>query len=103
VTSSLQSLYSYEKRTRLNEAIHLVGFIAFAWLAASKFASGSLGAVGLVVALALNLILGLWPIVLQRYNRLRLYRAITDACHSLRTLDELLSFYGIDVKPTNAT
>ncbi len=76
VTSSLQSLCRYEKRTRLNESIHLVGFITFAGLAVSKFASGSLRTLGLVVALALNLILGLWPVVLQRYNRVRLYRAI---------------------------
>ena len=58
-----------------NESIHLVGFIGFTVLAAIKFAPGSLTALGLAVALGLNLILGLWPVVLQRYNRLRLYRA----------------------------
>ena len=76
VTSSLQSLLQYERRTRLNELIHLIGFIGFTVLAASKFASGSLAVLGLTFALALNLIFGLWPVVLQRYNRLRLYRAI---------------------------
>ena len=76
VTSSLQSLLQYERRTRLNESIHLIGFIGFTVLAASKFASGSLTVPGLSFALALNLIFGLWPVVLQRYNRLRLYRAI---------------------------
>jgi hypothetical protein len=76
VTSSLQSLCRYERLTRLNESIHLIGFMGFTAIAASKFASGSLMAVGLTVALVLNLILGLWPVVLQRYNRLRLYRAI---------------------------
>jgi Glycosyl-4,4'-diaponeurosporenoate acyltransferase len=76
VTSSLPSLCSYERRTRLNESIHLSGFMGFPVLAASKFASGSLTAFGLTVALIVNLILGLWPVVLQRYNRLRLYRAI---------------------------
>jgi hypothetical protein len=77
VTSTLQSLCRYERKTRLNESIHLCGFIGFTVLAASKFAAGSLTAFGLTVALALNLILGLWPVVLQRYNRLRLYRAIS--------------------------
>jgi hypothetical protein len=77
VTSSLQSLRSYKKRTRLNESFHVVGFIAFAVLAASRFASGSLTALGLAIALALDVILGLWPVVLQRYNRLRLCRAIS--------------------------
>src|SRR5216684_8469797 len=76
VTSNLQSLCRYERRTRLNESIHLIGFIGFTVLAASKFASGSLTVPGLSFALALNLIFGLWPVVLQRYNRLRLYRAI---------------------------
>ena len=76
VTSSLHSLWQYERRTRLNELIHLIGFIGFTVLAASKFASGSLTVLGLTFALALNLIFGLWPVVLQRYNRLRVYRAI---------------------------
>src|SRR5580704_15486732 len=76
VTSSLQSLCRYERKTRLNESIHLIGFVGFTAPAASKFASGSLTAFGLTVALIVNLILGLWPVVLQRYNRLRLYRAI---------------------------
>ena len=69
----------------MNELIHLVGFIGFTVLIATKFASGSLGVFGLTVALALNLIFGLWPVVLQRYNRLRLYRAIdTRSCLSDR-------------------
>lgn len=76
VTSSLQSLRSYEKRTRLNESFHVVGFIAFAILAGRRFASSSLSAVGLAIALSLDVLLGLWPVVLQRYNRLRLYRVI---------------------------
>ncbi len=81
VTPSIQSLRRYEQRTRLNESIHLVGFIGFTVLAVNKFASGSLTALGLVVALGLNLFLGLWPVVLQRYNRLRLYRAIKLHSH----------------------
>lgn len=76
VTSNLQSLCTYEKRTRLNESFHVVGFIGFAALAVDRFASGSLTSLGLAVALALDVILGLWPAVLQRYNRLRLCRAI---------------------------
>jgi hypothetical protein len=76
VTSNIHSLRRYEQRTRLNESIHLIGFIGFSVLAAKKFASGSLSAFGLTVALILNLLLGLWPVVLQRYNRLRLYRVI---------------------------
>ena len=76
VTSSFESLRRYERRTRLNEAIHLIGFVGFTTLAIAKFVFGSLGAFGLTVAMTLNLMLGLWPVVLQRYNRLRLYRAM---------------------------
>jgi hypothetical protein len=75
-TSNLTSLCQLERRTRLAELIHLIGFVGFTVLAASKVATGSLTPFGFAVASALNLILGLWPAVLQRYNRLRLYRAI---------------------------
>ena len=76
VTSGLQSLCHYERRTRLNELIHLIDFVGCTVLVTSKFALGSLMVFWLTIGLALNLILGLWPVVLQRYNRLRLYRAI---------------------------
>jgi hypothetical protein len=76
VTSTLQSLCQYERKTRLNELIHLIGFIGCTVLVAGKFAGGSLTALGLTLASVLNLIFGLWPVVLQRYNRLRLYRTI---------------------------
>lgn len=79
VSSNLQSLGRYERRTRLNESMHVVGSSGVVALAAIKFALGSLTIAGLTVAIALNLIFGLWPIILQRYNRLRLYRAIDRA------------------------
>jgi hypothetical protein len=85
-TSSLRSLHQLERGTRISELIHLIGFAAFSLLAMTRFASGSLTAVGLVTALALTLIFGLWPAVLQRYNRLRLYRAI-DTSLRLRHSD----------------
>jgi hypothetical protein len=81
VTSSLRSLWQYERRTRLNESIHLIGFVGFTVLIASKFASGSLTVLGLTFALTLNLIVGLWPVVLQRYNRLRVYQAVDTRLH----------------------
>ena len=54
-TSSLRSLHQLERGTRLSEFTHLIGFLGFSLLAASKFASGSLTA-RLVIALALTLI-----------------------------------------------
>ncbi|HEX4166216.1 MAG TPA: hypothetical protein VHZ55_12150 [Bryobacteraceae bacterium] len=77
VTSSLRSLQELERGTRFSEIIHLISFGGFFLLAMSKFASGSLTAVGLAVALVLTLIFGLWPAVLRRYTKLRLYRAMT--------------------------
>ncbi|MEA2260807.1 MAG: hypothetical protein QOJ51_3632 [Acidobacteriaceae bacterium] len=65
VTSSLQSLWQYERRTRLNESIHLIGFVGFTVLIASKFASGSLTVLGFTFALVLNLTFGLWPVALN--------------------------------------
>jgi glycosyl-4,4'-diaponeurosporenoate acyltransferase len=79
VSPNLQSLCRYERRTRLNESMHVIGSSGVVALAAIKFASGSLTTAGLTAAIALNLIFGLWPIILQRYNRLRLYRAIERA------------------------
>ena len=87
VTSSLRSLRRYERRTRLNESIHVIGFIGFTILATSKFASGSLSTLELSIALGLNLMIGLWPVTLQRYNRLRLYRAMRTASPDRNTPD----------------
>lgn len=79
VRPNLQSLRRYERKTRLNESMHVIGSSGVLVFAGIKFASGSLTTVGLTLAIALNLTFGLWPIILQRYNRLRLYRAIEHA------------------------
>lgn len=76
VAANLQSVCEYGRRTRLNESIHLVGFVVFAVVVVRRFPSGALTRFGFAVAIGLNLMLGLWPVVLQRYNRPRLYRAI---------------------------
>ena|SRR6266542_964066 len=75
----IDSLWSFEGRTRLTETIHLITFVGFSALAAKRFVGGSLSAFGLSFAIVLNAVLGLWPVVLQRYNRLRAYRAIESA------------------------
>ncbi len=79
VRPGLHALRQFERWTRLAEAVHLTGFAGFAALTVRQFATGALGPVGLTVAVTLNLTLGLWPVVLQRYNRLRAYRAIDAA------------------------
>lgn len=86
----VESLRRFESRTRLTETIHLITFVGFSALAVKRFAGGSLSAFGLAVAMVMNLGLGLWPVVLQRYNRLRAYRAIETALR-LRVRDEARS------------
>jgi hypothetical protein len=76
---SVESLRRFERLTRVAEAVHLIGALAGALLAARRFRDGSLSNMELASASVLNLTLGLWPVVLQRYNRLRLYRAMKKA------------------------
>jgi dihydrofolate reductase len=74
--SNLESLRGFERWTRVAELVHLVGFMGFAALAGWRFADGSLSRTWLGAALVLDLTFGLWPVALQRYNRLRVTRAI---------------------------
>jgi hypothetical protein len=73
--ANLESLRRFERWTRVAEAIHLAGFMVFAALAGWRFTHGSLSGTWLGVALVLDLAFGLWPVTLQRYNRLRVIRA----------------------------
>jgi hypothetical protein len=77
--ATLESLRSFERWTRVAEGVHIVGFMCFAALAGWRFTHGSLGGAGLGVALVLDLAFGLWPVTLQRYNRLRVIRVIETA------------------------
>jgi hypothetical protein len=69
----------FERRTRLNESVHLVGSVNGIVWAAWKYVWGSLSLIGLSVAFMLACIIGLSQVTLQGYNRLRLYRVI-DLC-----------------------
>jgi Glycosyl-4,4'-diaponeurosporenoate acyltransferase len=72
----VESLRRFERWTRIAESVHLLSFFIFTRLAVRRLSTGSLSAAGFTVAMGLNVMLGLWPVVLQRYNRLRIYRAI---------------------------
>jgi hypothetical protein len=74
--ATLESLRRFERWTRVAEAVHLAGFAGFAALAGWRFTDGSLSGTGLGAALVLDLAFGLWPVTLQRYNRLRVIRVI---------------------------
>lgn len=76
VNRDLTSLYRCEWGTRVAEAVHVLGFIGFTAVAVEQFVFGSHSMTALIIALVLSFVLGLWPVVLQRYNRVRVRRAI---------------------------
>ena len=60
----------------LYEAIHLVAFLAFLFFSIWQLASGRTTGMGFVLACVVYVLLILSPVLLQRYNRLRVYEAI---------------------------
>jgi Glycosyl-4,4'-diaponeurosporenoate acyltransferase len=85
VRPGLDALRQFERWTRVAETVHLTGFAGFAALTVRQYTAGALGPVGVTIAVTLNLTLGLWPAVLQRYNRLRAYRAIDATSRTIST------------------
>jgi glycosyl-4,4'-diaponeurosporenoate acyltransferase len=74
-----ESMRRLEQSTRIAETVHLASFLAFSVLAVRRASTGTLARFPFAFACTLNFTLGLWPVVLQRYNRLRIYRAIDTA------------------------
>lgn len=72
---SKEGLKKFEYKTRFNEAIHLVPMVGFAHLAVNSLLEGNYGLAALDVGS--NLAFGIYPVLLQRYNRARLYN-VTD-------------------------
>ena len=76
IKSTTQSLLTFEHRTRVYEAIHVVVFLAFLLFSIWQLLSGRTTGVGFVLACVVYVLLILSPVLLQRYNRLRVYEAI---------------------------
>jgi hypothetical protein len=70
----IQSLKHMEKFTRVFEGVHLAGVGVFSAAIGWELAQGDIK--GAVAATAINTVYSVYSIMLQRYNRLRLYRAI---------------------------
>ncbi len=70
------ALRRYEKMTRDFEAIHLTAFLGFTAQLTYRCATGQSNAVRCGLTLAFYLLVLIYPITLQRYNRLRLYAAL---------------------------
>ena len=76
IKSTIESLLTFEKRTRLYEAIHLGAFLAFLLFSIWQLVSGRTTGLGFVLACVVYVMLMLSPVLLQRYNRIRVYEAI---------------------------
>ena len=74
VKKSEATLRGIETHTRTLEVIHVAGFAVFAGATVITLASGDIPRA--VLGVGFNLLGNVYPIMLQRYNRLRLYRII---------------------------
>ncbi len=74
VRGNLESLKDMEHFTRLYEGAHIAAFALLSANIGLELASGDTKTAAAVTAL--NIATNVFPIMLQRYNRLRLYRAI---------------------------
>ena len=76
VRGRYDSLIHFEQLTRLQEALHLFFFVTFVLISLRQWHAGSTSFGGFLFALLVYVLLILSPVGLQRYNRIRLYRAI---------------------------
>ncbi len=76
IKSNIESLLKFEERTRLYEVIHLGAFLAFLLFSIWQLVSGRTNGIGFVIACVVYVLLILSPVLLQRYNRIRVYEAI---------------------------
>lgn len=72
--SALRELRRYERRTRMIEWRHLGGFVAMA--SGIELTATLLGSTAVAWLWLANIGLNLYPIMLQRYNRLRIVRVL---------------------------
>jgi hypothetical protein len=76
IKSTIESLLTFEERTRVYEAIHVVVFLAFLLFSIWQLVSGRTNGIGFVMACVAYVLLILSPALLQRYNRLRVYETL---------------------------
>jgi hypothetical protein len=74
IEPTLESMKSYEKYTRLYEGIHLTALGIGTATMTEQLLSGQIE--GAVFTAAINTLVNVYPILLQRYNRSRLYKVI---------------------------
>jgi hypothetical protein len=69
-------LYSYERETRRNELIHIFGIILCIVL--MLIYRKEISSIDLVFLILLNLYLNIYPIFLQRHNRIRIIKVLVN-------------------------
>jgi hypothetical protein len=72
----INELYKYEKQTRKYELRHLLGIAGF--IAMIFIIDKKLSFFDLVFLSALNLVINIYPIFLQRYNRIRIIEMLLN-------------------------
>ncbi|MFZ1807796.1 MAG: hypothetical protein WAU36_11260 [Cyclobacteriaceae bacterium] len=78
-TSKAQELYKYERQTRKYEWRHLIGFIVFILL--TLMIERTLTLLDWFILIILNLLINVFPILLQRHNRIRLINILQNNGH----------------------
>ncbi len=82
----IDELYNYERKTRNNEYRHLIGIVIFILLTllftVPPLLDGKLtvfeGVFLIVFLTVLNLCINIYPILLQRYNRIRILKVLEN-------------------------
>lgn len=72
--NKLDELYKAERETRKYEIIHLIFLLIFILIVAVKFKS--ITPFNWAIILSINLYANIYPIFLQRYNRIRIIRVL---------------------------
>jgi glycosyl-4,4'-diaponeurosporenoate acyltransferase len=73
-SNKIAELYRYERQTRNYELKHIIGAVGF--IALIFIIDKKLNGFDLVFLLVLNLYINIYPIFLQRYNRIRMIRIL---------------------------
>jgi hypothetical protein len=76
VRGDLDAMIHFEQLTRIHEAIHIFAFLGFLSLSVWRWLQRKTTFLDFVFAVFVYVLLILSPAVLQRYNRIRAYRAI---------------------------
>jgi hypothetical protein len=76
IQDNIVSLVHFEQLTRVHEALHVFFFVFFVTYSLRRWLSGQTTLLSFLFALVVYVLLILPPVELQRYNRIRAYRAI---------------------------